>query len=523
MKAENTATERAAGLLTRPAIPFTEAGGMVPVLRAEWTKFRTVRGWVIAMVTAALVTVLIGVWAGSAGQDQCGGGPGAGPAICRPSVPLGPGGEAVTDTFYLVRQPLPGHGSVTARVTSLTGAVGSDQLNGPVTAGLQPWSKAGIIVTASTRPGSAYAAIMVTGGHGVRMQGDFVDDVAGPAGRGLATSPRWLRLARSGNTVTGYDSADGTRWTRVGAIRLAGLPATAQAGLFVTSPEQVNATGGAPTQATGVFDHVSPPGPWSGDQIGGNDSSYPALPGRFRQAGGRFTVTGSGDIAPALPGPADGYVSPGHSLAGVFAALIVVTVVGTMFVTTEYRRGLIRVTLAATPGRGRVLAAKAIVIGSVAFVAGLAGAVAAIPVGGRLLRANGKFVLPVSTLTEARLVAGTAALLAVAAVLALALGVILRHGAGPVTAVIAVIVVPYFFAAPLGVLPAGAADWLLRVTPAAGFAVEQAIARYPQVANAYTPRYGYYPLAPWAGLAVFCAWTALALAGALILLRRRDV
>jgi len=37
----------------------------VPVLRAEWTKFRTVRGWVIAMVTAALVTVLIGMWAGS--------------------------------------------------------------------------------------------------------------------------------------------------------------------------------------------------------------------------------------------------------------------------------------------------------------------------------------------------------------------------------------------------------------------------------------------------------------------------
>jgi ABC-type transport system involved in multi-copper enzyme maturation permease subunit len=45
---------------------------------------------------------------------------------------------------------------------------------------------------------------------------------------------------------------------------------------------------------------------------------------------------------------------------------------------------------------------------------------------------------------------------------------------------------------------------------------------YPQVASTYTPQYGYYPLAPWAGLAVLCAWTAAALALAAFLLRRRD-
>ena len=46
--------------------------------------------------------------------------------------------------------------------------------------GLQPWAKAGLIVKASTTQGSAYAAIMVTGGHGVRMQYDYTHDVAGP-------------------------------------------------------------------------------------------------------------------------------------------------------------------------------------------------------------------------------------------------------------------------------------------------------------------------------------------------------
>ncbi len=44
----------------------------------------------------------------------------------------------------------------------------------------------------------------------------------------------------------------------------------------------------------------------------------------------------------------------------------------------------------------------------------------------------------------------------------------------------------------------------------------------PQVSSAYTPFNGYYPLAPWAGFAVLCAWAALAFGLAVVLLRRRD-
>jgi ABC-type transport system involved in multi-copper enzyme maturation permease subunit len=72
------------------------------------------------------------------------------------------------------------------------------------------------------------------------------------------------------------------------------------------------------------------------------------------------------------------------------------------------------------------------------------------------------------------------------------------------------------------VLPAGAARWLLRITPAAGFAIQQSLPQYPQVSNAYTPSSGYYPLAPWAGFAVLCGYAALALGLAIVLLRRRD-
>jgi ABC-type transport system involved in multi-copper enzyme maturation permease subunit len=490
--------------------------GFAQLLSAEWTKFRTVRGWVIGLVAAVLVTVVLGLLSVAGGHSPCGGGPNVNEAC---SAPVGPDGEAVTDSFYFVHQPLDGDGSITVRVTSLTG-------------GVQPWTKAGLIVKDSTQQGSAYAAIMVTGSHGVRMQYDYTHDTAGRPGAVSAASPRWLRLARSGDTLTGYESADGRHWTRVGTAHLAGLASTVPVGLFVASPDyQVtnqrlggSSSTGGPTQATAAFDHVSlqgqwPSGAWSGDDIGGSTGGLLTPAEGFQESGGTFTVSGSGDIAPAVGGPGPNTVE--QSLVGVFAGLIVVIVVGTMFITAEYRRGLIRTTLAASPRRGRVLAAKAIVLGSVTFVAGLAAAVVAVSLVGRIRRDNGDIALPVTSLTELRVVAGTAALLAVAAILALAVGTVLRRSAGAVTAVIVLLVLPYILAV-ASVLPIGPAQWLLRVTPAAAFAIQQSIPQYPQVSGAYLPSTGYFPLAPWTGFAVLCAWTALALGLAVVLMRRRD-
>ena len=51
------------------------------------------------------------------------------------TLPLGPGGEAVSDSFYFVHQPLAGNGSITVRVTSLTGRIINSPSNGPVAAG----------------------------------------------------------------------------------------------------------------------------------------------------------------------------------------------------------------------------------------------------------------------------------------------------------------------------------------------------------------------------------------------------
>jgi ABC-type transport system involved in multi-copper enzyme maturation permease subunit len=509
----------------------------VHVLRAEWTKFRTVRGWAIGMAVAAILTVAIGYLTAGGDHTSCQPGP------CHFFVPVGPGGEAVTDSFYFVHRPLAGNGSITARVTSLTGELPSPSPSlgrvqaghGPASGmhrGLVPWSKAGLIIKASTRQGSAYAAVLVTGDHGTRMQYDYTQDIAGPAGRPSATSPRWLRLTRSGDSITGYESPDGTHWTRIGAATLSGLPATVQAGLFATSPADslttsqgivgVSNTGG-PTLATGAFDHVGlggawPSGPWHGDLIGGANAGYPVAGGGYHQSGGAFRVTGSGDIAPDTNGGAGPGQSIEFALFGTFFGLIAVVVVGAVFITAEYRRGLIRTTLAASPRRGQVLAAKAIVIGAVAFVAGLVAAIVAIPLSTHVSRANGNIIYPASALTEVRLVAGTGALLAAAAILAMAVGAMLRRSAIAVTVVIVVIVLPYL----LSVTNLPGDQWLLRLAPAAGFSIQQVIPSYPQVTSVCRPGMGCYPLAPWTGFAVLCAWAAAALGLAFCLLRRRD-
>ncbi|HXL89366.1 MAG TPA: hypothetical protein VN969_10395, partial [Streptosporangiaceae bacterium] len=302
------------------------------LLRAEWTKLRTVRGWVIGMLLIPLVTVLLGAL--TASGNQCGIGPGPGlPVELACTSPIGPGGQAVQDQFYFVHQSLTGNGSLTVELTSLTGTE------------LQPWSKAGIMIKASTRQGAAYAAMMLTGSHGIQFQYDFTGDAAGPAG----TAPRWLRLVRTGDVITGYASADGARWAEVGAATLAGLPSTAQVGMFAASPMAAqNSRADSTPVATGTFDHVSLPGPWRGTYVG-QPRLVPA-PAGYQQDDAGFTVTGNGDIAPVVP-PAGTAAPISWTLDGAFAGVIAAIVVGAMFMTAEYRHDLIRVTLAASPNR----------------------------------------------------------------------------------------------------------------------------------------------------------------------------
>jgi ABC-type transport system involved in multi-copper enzyme maturation permease subunit len=513
--------------------------GFGQLLHAEWTKFRTVRGWVIGMIVAVLLTAGLGALLAKAASPQCAAQTSNGQqhaiACGQPSYTVGPGGTLVQDTFNWMRQPLAGNGTLTVRVASLAATVGAGP-NGPQPV-VVPWSKAGIIIKDGTSQGSAYAAMMVTGGNGVRMQWNYTGDTPGLAGAVSTASPRWLRLSRDGDTITGYDSADGTQWTQVGAVALAGLPSTVQAGLFVTSPvystyssSSIGSGSGDSrgTEATATLDHVSrtgrwPASTWTADYVGAEDGNVPSGISGYHANDGRFTMTGSGDIAPLIAGALnDGpNITVRDYLLGIFIGLIAMAVIAAMFMTAEYRRGLIRTTLAASPDRIRVLAAKAVVIGAVAFLVGLAAAAGAVLIGTHVAHSEGVDLYPEPWPTELRIIVGMAALFAVAAVFTLAVATVVRRSAAAIIIVIVTLVIPFVLSAPPGI-PAGLNDWLLRVTPAAAFALQQPAPKYYQVAAYYTTGSGYFPLAPWAGFAVLCGWTVAALALAAYLLRRRD-
>ncbi|MFJ5708027.1 hypothetical protein [Streptomyces sp. NPDC093105] len=494
-------------------------------LRSEWTKFRTVRGWVLGTVAAAVAAVLfllVGTVSSSRHQGEVG------------TLPVGPGGVAVNDSFSFLHRTLTGDGSLTVPVTALTGVL-TDPAGGPdgTLPGVTPWAKAGIIVKSGLRQGSSYAAVTATGAHGVRMQDDFTHDRAGHlTGAPSRGAPHWLRLVRAGTTVTGYDSPDGVTWRAIGTAAVAG--ASVEAGLFVTAPAAVDTAGGggsSPATATGTFGRPAVTGSWQGhwahtrvgEGAGSSGSYVPGTSAGHRASGDGFVLTGAGDIAPVVGGPALGPAFTVETfLLGTFVGLVVLGVVAVQFATGEYRRGLLGVTFAATPRRGRVLGAKAGVVAVAAFVVGAGAAALSLPLG-EARAASARFtVLTVPVSEQTRAVLGTGLLVAATAVLALSLGFLLRRSATALTALVTTTVLPYVLALG-GMLPSGPADWLLRLTPAAGFAVQQTLPRHDHVLSVYTPATGYFPLPPWGGLAVLAAWALLALGAAFLVLRRRPV
>ena len=61
-----------AGTVT-PYRPGQQTGrdGFAQLLRAEWTKFRTVRGWVIGLLVAVLVMLGLGLFGAAGSSSSC--------------------------------------------------------------------------------------------------------------------------------------------------------------------------------------------------------------------------------------------------------------------------------------------------------------------------------------------------------------------------------------------------------------------------------------------------------------------
>ena len=194
------------------------------------------------------------------------------------------------------------------------------------------------------------------------------------------------------------------------------------------------------------------------------------------------------------------------SLSGVQLAQLAVGVLGVLLITSEYATGLIRTSLAAVPRRLPVLWGKAVLLAAATVAVSLPAAFAAFLAGQSIL---GRQHLSVS-LSEpgvARAVIGSALYLAVAGLIGLGLGALLRSTAGGIAALFGLLFAVQIVA---GFLPGSwSADVGKYLPSAAGLAVTGV---RPDPAS----------LPPWAGFGVFCLYATVLLAAAALRMRRGD-
>ncbi|HXI29957.1 MAG TPA: phospholipase D-like domain-containing protein [Vicinamibacterales bacterium] len=126
-----------------------------------------------------------------------------------------------SDQFHYTYQSLTGNGQMIARVGAVANVAG--------------WSKAGVMIRGSLAANSAYAYMIISAGKGSVFQYRTSDGAAAASVTGTAVAaPYWVKVVRSGATVTAFQSADGATWTQVGSASIS-LGSTAFIGLAVSS------------------------------------------------------------------------------------------------------------------------------------------------------------------------------------------------------------------------------------------------------------------------------------------------
>ncbi len=237
-------------------------------------------------------------------------------------------------------------------------------------------------------------------------------------------------------------------------------------------------------------------------------------------AAAALTVAVGGLAANAVSCPAAG--CPGGapdpakvSLTGIDLGQAIVAILAVTAVSGEYGTGMIRVTLAATPRRWRVLAAKAAVVGAATLAAGAVAVLASVLAGGLLLArhginpAHGYEALSLGHGQVLRAAAGSVLYLGLITLLSVGTAAAIRDSAVAIGVVLGLL---YLF--PIIAHAVGSPSWQRHLDQAS-----------PMTAGLYvqaTTNLRTMPLTPWAGLGVLAAWAAGAMLAGGLLLRFRD-
>jgi ABC-2 type transport system permease protein len=209
---------------------------------------------------------------------------------------------------------------------------------------------------------------------------------------------------------------------------------------------------------------------------------------------------------------------------GLGLGQLAICVLGVLVITAEYSSGTIRASLLAVPRRYPMFLAKALVFAVLVFVVAQIVAFVAYFIGAALVNnhviTNSFFVahhvinvhhtikVSLSQPGVLRSVFGSGLYLTVLGLFALAIGGLIRHTAGAITAVIGMVLVIFPLA---GLLPSSWGAHVHAYLPTVA----------GQLITADKHQSGQL-LSPWQGFGVFCAWTALLLIASVFLLDRRD-
>jgi glucose/arabinose dehydrogenase/regulation of enolase protein 1 (concanavalin A-like superfamily) len=140
-----------------------------------------------------------------------------------------------SDAFHYVYQPLNGDGTITARVASMQNT--------------DPPAKAGVMIRESLTPISRHALVALTASNETTFQHRLMTEGVSEHTVGSMTgAPYWVRLVRSGNTLSGYQSSDGMNWGLIDSETV-NMASKVYIGLALTSHNNT-------TLATSTFDNV---------------------------------------------------------------------------------------------------------------------------------------------------------------------------------------------------------------------------------------------------------------------------
>lgn len=197
------------------------------------------------------------------------------------------------------------------------------------------------------------------------------------------------------------------------------------------------------------------------------------------------------------------------ALLGFLFSQIIFAVLGVLVVASEYSSGQIRLSLTATPRRGRLLFAKLTILAVVTLVAGLITAFGMFFLGQMVFSAND---VPVASLMDdgvLRAVLGVGVMLMSVPLLAACVAALLRSTSGAITTVLAVTFVPQLLG---DLLPTWWQDNVVSLLP--GSAMDILMVEHLWSEN---PVYG-----PVTAILIIAAWLVIGIGSAYAVFRWRD-